>query len=333
MISHLVTLRKHYLYLKMTNKDFSLYYRKKYNSVAELNFTPFDFFISAFNDSERVQTVFENVPANNKFWLILPEYGYKPEQIPTKGTVLVFNEDQDESDVVISLFDQIGINFQTQSVCVDITGFIRPHLVFLVRYLATVGIKVVSFIYTDPVKYIKKENTDFSLDHTEIRQIIGCEGSHFPNATNDYLLIGAGYDYQRINDVSVNKADTKKVQLFGFPSLQPDMYQENILKAYKAEENSSGIDPELSLFAPANDPFITAAVIQKYIQRENRRSPITNLYLCPLSTKAQTLGFALYYVFECLNEPVSVIFPFSSKYSRETTEGVSKIWMYVVEFN
>lgn len=34
-------------------------------------------------------------------------------------------------------------------------------------------------------------------------------------------------------DVSKNKDDTKKVQLFEFPSLHSDIYQENILKNIK----------------------------------------------------------------------------------------------------
>jgi hypothetical protein len=50
-----------------------------------------------------------------------------------------------------------------------------------------------------------------------------------------------------------------------------------------------------------------------------------------LSTKAQTLGFALYYASQCLSKPVSVIFPFTTEYSRETTEGFSRIWKYSIE--
>jgi len=44
-----------------------------------------------------------------------------------------------------------------------------------------------------------------------------------------------------------------------------------------------------------------------------------------------TLGFAIYYAWECLNKPVSIIFPFTSGYSRETTQGFSRIWKYTIE--
>lgn len=53
--------------------------------------------------------------------------------------------------------------------------------------------------------------------------------------------------------------------------------------------------------------------------------------LCPLATKAQLLGFALYYLTECRNMPVSVLFPFCASYDRETTKGLTRIWKYTVE--
>lgn len=151
------------------------------------------------------------------------------------------------------------------------------------------------------------------------------------------MVIGSGYDDKRITDVSRNKANARKVQLFGFPSLQPDMYQENVIRAYRAEEASTGgekyfIDSATSIFAPANDPFVTAQSLKEFLDNENKRRKITNLYLSPLSTKSQTLGFALYYITECLDEPVSIIFPYCSGYTRETTSGISKIWKYTIEF-
>ncbi|MDB2463120.1 hypothetical protein N9W61_03370 [Algibacter sp.] len=203
--------------------------------------------------------------------------------------------------------------------------------------MALKKIKKINIIYSDPETYIKKENTNFSDSFLDVKQIVGCQGNHNPNTDNDVLIIGAGYDDKRISDVAINKANAMKIQVFGFPSLQPDMFQENILRAYKAEESSmvgdlSFIDSNHSIFAPANDPFITAQLISEFVKKENERKEISNLYLSPLATKSQALGFTLFYVFECLDKPVSIIFPYYERYTRETSKGIAKIWLYTLEF-
>ena len=63
--------------------------------------------------------------------------------------------------------------------------------------------------------------------------------------------------HQLIAQVAENKEFSKKVQIFGLPSLRAHMYQENVLRAYKAEEavGRDTVDESSSYFAPANDPF------------------------------------------------------------------------------
>lgn len=323
--------------------DYSIFYKKKFNNVAELKAAKkYNLFISAYNDSTRVKSVFEEVDSMEKHWLSFPEYQYDAKELPVVDGSIVkifcFDQSLKEGEIVRNYVQQSAINFSTVGrVCIDITGFIRPHLIFLVRYFFSISVREVDFIYTDPIRYKKKEQTDFSFDYIDVRQVDGCQGTHNPDTNNDILIIGSGYDHLRITDVSKSKNNSKKIQLFGFPSLQPDMYQENILKAYKAEEETSNgretfIDQDKTLFAPANDPFVTANIIKEYLQKENKQKTITNVYLCPLSTKAQTLGVAIFYITQCLDEPASIIFPFCSRYSRETTEGISKIWRYTVEF-
>lgn len=325
--------------------DYSIFYKKKYNSTAELGGdTAYDLFISAYNDSARVKEVFNSITAKEKHWLIFPEYCYaaseEPKQSADNEKIFTFDKNLRESTLIRNYIEQAKIDLKNiGKVCIDITGFIRPHLVFFVRYLHQIEVTSIDFIYSDPAKYKKKEHTDFSFDYTHVRQIDGCQGAHSTDVSNDFLIIGAGYDHLRITDVSKNKDNTRKVQLFGFPSLQPDMYQENILKAYKAAEEtiSKGeevfIDEDNTIFAPANDPFVTANIISQFVNRKNKEREITNLYLCPLSTKAQTLGIALFFITECLDMPCSIIFPICERYSKETTEGISKIWRYVVEFD
>ncbi|MDB5087851.1 MAG: hypothetical protein JWR09_1845 [Mucilaginibacter sp.] len=326
-------------------KDFSIFYKKKFVSTDQLKAdSNYDVFISAYNDSKRVREVFNEINASNKHWILFPEYKYKKSEEPTLNTtsekIFTFDDTLTEGGIIRKYINDSEINLLNgDKICVDITGFIRPHLVFLIRLFSSMGAANIDFIYTDPIKYEKGAQTDFSSDYTLVRQIDGCQGSHNPETTNDFLIIGAGYDHLRIMDVSKNKDNTKKVQLFGFPSLQPDMYQENILKAYKAAEEtvSKGeeifVDDDNTIFAPANDPFVTANILRDFIKKQQIKKTITNLYFCPLSTKAQTLGIALYYISECIDTPTSIIFPICSRYSRETTEGISKIWRYTVEFH
>lgn len=320
--------------------DYTINYKTKYDSVEKfVEANEYDIFLSAYNDSNRVKKVFNQVKSKEWHWLVLPEYKYDEGECPNeRENCKVFKYDfgLDESEIIRAYFDKVVIGDHT-SLCIDITGFIRPHLIFLVRYLNELPIKKVDFIYSDPDTYAKKEETPFTIDFVDVDSVKGCEGEHPPDTSNDLLIIGSGYDDKRITDVSKKKANARKVQLFGFPSLQPDMYQENVIKAYKAEEASTGgekhfIDSSTSIFAPANDPFVTAQNLKDFIEVENKRKKITNLYLSPLSTKAQTLGFALYYITECIGESVSIIYPYCSGYTRETTIGISKVWKYTVEF-
>lgn len=323
-----------------TLRDYTLFFKRKFDSIDALKAaTDYDLLISSYNDSERVKKVFESINAKDKHWLIMPEYRYAENEYPVdEGRKFVFSGNESESRIIRSYFQESGLSISSTRICVDITGFIRPHLVFLVQFLASQKAKAVDFIYSDPVRYAKKEETSFSDDYHSIRPIEGCLGTHDTDTSNDLLIIGAGYDSDRINDIAKSKADARKVQMFGFPSLQPDMYQENILRAYQAEEYSSNgrsdfIDGANTLFAPANDPFVTANVLSEFIHRGFKENKISNLYLSPLSTKAQTLGFALFYVAEGHGKPVSMVFPFCRGYSRETTEGIAKIWKYTVEFD
>jgi hypothetical protein len=116
--------------------------------------------------------------------------------------------------------------------------------------------------------------------------------------------------------------------------LRADMYQENVLRAFKASD-AIGTNKTFDIdrfFAPANDPFITAATLSEIVKLRERHGPITNLYLSPLATKPQALGFALYYLAECVGKNASILFPISTRYERETSTGLSRVWKYTVQY-
>ena len=291
--------------------------------------TTWDTYISAYNTSARVIQVFERVKARRKIWLVQPEYGFEKSAVPDNAFVA---QTRDEA-VFWRQFDEFaGRDWADGSVCIDITGFMRPQLVFLVLYL--LGIKNRPFValYSDPIHYAKREDTVFSKGPVvKVRQIRGCEGCHVPNSISDCLVIGMGYDDELVRRVAEWKDDARKIQLYGLPSLEADMYQESVLRCSKASEALGRLGDE-RCFAPANDPFATAYVLQARVRAEkNVPRAMTNLYLAPLGTKPQTLGFAMFFATELRGTATSIIFPVTEGYEQETSRGLARTWIYNVE--
>ena len=312
--------------------DYEVFYKKKY-AVGHLpTDRSWDLFVSAYNADDRVNQVFQNVVASEKHWLIFPEYRYSEDEYPDGKTFSL--SDEGEIAVLQSYLNQITVDLTKIRICVDITGFMRPHLLFLLWCFMQKGVKQFDVLYAEPSYYTDREKTDFSVGAVnEPRQVSGFEGIHNTDTTNDFLIIGSGYDDRLIARAAESKNNARKVQVFGLPSLRPDMYQENVLRANQAVEAvgvGAGDEPN-NFFAPAYDPFVTASVLREIVNRNHARKPITNLYLCPLATKAQTLGFALYFLTERQNTATSVIYPFTDTYSRETSKGVARVWQYTVE--
>lgn len=260
------------------------------------------------------------------------EYCYSKADYPSEA--IFYPHITDEAEFISSLWDSLPSNTRNLRICIDISGFIRPYLVFLVRWLFEMGVKKFDAIYAEPVQYQKRELTEFSdAVVTNVRQISGCEGNHVPDISKDILILGSGYEDTLIANVAENKAKATKLQLLGFPSLRADMYQENVLRVARVED-SLGLavdDSVRSFFAPANDPFLAAAALQDKVNDWKARKGITNLYLSPLSTKAHVLGFTLYYLSECLDSPASIIFPFEERYRPNTSRGIARIWKFGIE--
>ncbi len=110
------------------------------------------------------------------------------------------------------------------------------------------------------------------------------------------------------------------------------MYQENILRTVAEADSFTDNAIDNPLFAPASDPFETASVIKQYIELNNCLKKYRHIYISPLSTKAQTLGLGLVFLNEYRNLHVSVIYPFTGQYKKETSLGLGKMWKYTIEF-
>ena len=112
------------------------------------------------------------------------------------------------------------------------------------------------------------------------------KGHTIQDTSNDLLIIGAGYDHPLIAHAAEFKSNARKLQVLGFPSLRPDMYQENVLQVQKAAEHVGGRGDGMdTVFVPANDPFNTALKLHNVVEQFSKTKPITNLYLCPIFHK------------------------------------------------
>ncbi|WP_417809618.1 hypothetical protein [Thioclava sp.] len=295
-----------------------------------------DVFISAYNDSERVKHVFASVAATVKFWWILPEYGYSKEdldKIPA-GEVKIEGLPENEADLVLQGVEKSGLKDPTHlSICIDITGFMRPHIFMLLKYFKTLKAKSLTILYTEPERYSRGADTSFSLkDIQDVRQVSGYEGIHIPDTNKDVLLLGVGYDHQLMGQAIRFKEGARLLQLLSLPSLAADMYQESLVRVDKVDTDELNPPGRTEQFCSANDPFLVAASASKLYHREQANGGITNFYMCPLATKPQALGFALFYLRELADTASSVIFPFPRNYSKKTSEGIGRIWRYPIEF-
>lgn len=307
--------------------DFNYFRKYHYNFPEELSALPeYDCLISSFIDIDRVKCPAAKIPCKRQIWVC--DESPVPAYLEGKE---IFRITKDTDGGISASVIKAG----AKRLCLDITGFVVPQFLLLLRYLYSSGITQMDVIYTEPNQYKENENTQFSERFAKVEQVVGYSGTYTSEMENDLLVIAAGYDHSRIIDVANYKKSAKKVLLFGFPSSSPGMFQENIIRAYQAEAavgSDCFKDMDMNIFAPANDPFSTAQAMKEYIDRESKRRNFSNVYLAPLSSKPQALGFALYYIWENgLEKPMSIIYPFCERYIGDTATGIARVWRYEVE--
>ena len=321
-------------------RDYTLFSRCEM-SHEKISGNSWDVFVSAYNSSPRVSALWQAVNSSKRIWAVHREYGYASAEMPTGGDVVTSVGMSDEAEFVMSILDVVKSackgDIAQSTIAFDITGFMRAELMFLVRALKDSGAANVDFFYSEPSRYSHKGWTQFSDgDVLDVRQVIGCEGLHDVEASNDLLVIGTGYDDALMASVAEHKPHSRKALVLGLPSLLPDMYQENVWRVSQAAESIGfGFSSAPSEhYAPANDPFVTATVVSELVCSAKSRDGVKNVYLSPLGTKAQVLGFAIYFATECAgsNGSTSAILPVVKGYARGTSEGVGRVWKYSVPF-
>lgn len=315
----------------MSSIDYSAF-RKSRVLPSKLGELSFDVLLSAYNDSARVQTVFSEVGAAAKHWLVHCEYGYPTAEHPHGAAVS--GADEPAIDYLDRCIRQAKLS-PGMSLAVDITGMMRPHLLVLPLLLRAAGITNVSFLYSDPVGYSDGGATRFTKGPIEdVNVIPGLEGSHRVAVdAHDVLIIGAGYDHELVKAVAENKRLADHYLMVGLPALQPHMYQESVYRVSGASESIRDFRGRSLLFAPANDPFVTAQVLSDHVGGLRAAGRADNLYLAPVGPKTQVLGFGWYFLCEARRESASMIFPYASRYSRETSHGITGTSVFELELD
>jgi hypothetical protein len=317
----------------LTSIDYSVFSRRRLQS-SDLPHEQFDVFVSSFNDSDRVKGVFNGITAPRKIWLLHPEYGYSIDELPVGAEVFAGSNNQSAPEFWSSFLDSMDFpNVEQLSIAFDITGMMRPHLLLLPLILRLQGFTKVTFYYADPVAYVSGDSTTFAKGPVQsVGLIPGLEGTHIVAPTaSDVLIIGAGYDHVLVRALAESKRSADHYLMVGLPSLQPHMYQESVFRISRASESIRDFRNRSLLFAPANDPFMTAQVLSDHVRRLRRDGLADNLYLSPVGAKTQVLGFAWFFLCEERTKPTSMLFPFSTSYSRETSRGLSSIHAFVME--
>lgn len=305
--------------------DYKKYYKYHFDPEEGFDCPKYDLFISAYDGCDRTIIPFNKAKADEKLWMLFPQYNYDVDK-PQHN--VYYNVEKMESNYFREFMSQYNKeNLPAMSICIDSTGFLRAHLLFLIAYLCHEGVRKIDTLYTEPIMYSKADETNFSNNIECVRAVEGYTNT--PDTSeepNDVLVVCSGYDEKLFSAVASYKSNCKhKFHIIGFPSLQPDMYQESMLRFYKIKES---VGNSQRMFAPAFDPFVTAQTIDEIIKTIPNA---TNIYLSPLSTKPQTIGMGLFYLFNRNARSVSVLFPFSMEYTSGHTKGIKRTWRYTLE--
>jgi hypothetical protein len=314
--------------MKMINFDY--FYREEC-PLTSLKDKQWDFFVSAWDGSERVRQVFDAVRADVKLWIIHPEYGIATIDLPDEDKLIAQTDPAEGMTSLIQHLKGLGADANSR-ICVDITGMMRPQIAVLTRLLKFNGIEKFDAIYSQPDSYSGRENTKFSSGVVAgVQEIVGFEGINSP-AAHEVLIVAPGFDDVLLREVFSHKERATRVQIFGLPSLQPDMYQHNVLKAYGIDTPLPEETAHTRRFASASDPFAMASELSSIVGWFSRTQPKTRFYISPLATKAQMLGAALFHMTKPVDVAASIIYPVVSAHTPGTSTGIAKLSINTIDF-
>ena len=294
--------------------------------VKEITKLHYDVFISAFDGCERTISTYDKIIAPKKYWIVFPQYEQNKDELPEK---YITSDKLLESEFIPEIIEKIEL--EGKHICVDSTGFLIPHLVFLIQLFKRAEISKYDILYSEPASYKKAEETEFTRSVNVPRPVEGYSASAKIVNGNDALIIFAGFNDALVTSVARNKSKSLYKYLFtGFPSLQADMYQQNLIQLSKSKE-SIGETYVTYLKAPAYDPFVAANKVQEIVTELMKdKYNIEYIHVAPLSTKPMAIASALVYLThpQC---PIDIIYPPSDTYVSGHAIGIKRTWRYTIE--
>lgn len=305
--------------------NYSYYFIEEIKDVSS---SQYDVFLSVYDGCERTKEVFNKVKATSKHWLVIPQYNQPDDERPA---TFLYSSSIDESDYILEVIESIEID-PDKKVCIDSTGFIIPHLLFLIQYLKRQGINSFDILYSEPQQYEDAELTEFTKRVNHTRPIGGYSTAARDVDGEDTLIVFVGFNDEMVTNVAREKNQAKHKYLFtGFPSLQADMYQQNLIQLNKSIE-TIGQKHVHYCKAPAYDPFVTAQKLQGIIDNRLKEStPVNFIHIAPLSTKPMAIASALVY-FNNPDAPIDIIYPPAEEYKSHHSIGLKRTWRYTLEF-
>lgn len=312
---------------------YDYFFRKKLSVQSNWS-EDWDILLSSWDDSARVKKCYELATAKRKLWLVHPEYQIAAERLPTEDHFTIMGDEADGIQALLQRLEDTGLDFRSARIAVDITGMLRPHIALLTKFLQIKGCRRFDAIYAEPTSYPDRENTKFtSGDVIEVREVIGFEGQNRVSQDREVLIVAPGFDDVLLREIVSHKERAERVQIFGLPSLQPDMYQHNVLKALGVDTPLPEETKGIRHFASAFDPFAMATELSSIVSRHRMRSAATRFYVAPLATKTQMLGAALFYLTECQHGMLSILYPISSSHVPGPSVGISRAWLFKIDFD
>lgn len=305
--------------------NYSYYFIEEIKDVSALQY---DVFISVYDGCERTKYVFNKVKASNKHWLVIPQYNQSDDEKPA---TFLYSSGTIESDYILEVIKSIEIDTD-KKICIDSTGFIIPHLLFLIQHLKRKGVKSFDILYSEPQKYEDAESTEFTKRVNHTRPIDGYSTVARDVDGEDTLIVFVGFNDEMVTNVAREKSLARHKYLFtGFPSLQADMYQQNLIQLNKSIE-TIGQKHVHYCKAPAYDPFVAAQKLQEIVNKRLKKSnPVNFIHIAPLSTKPMAIAAALVY-FNNPDAPIDIIYPPAEEYKSHYSLGIKRTWRYTIEF-
>lgn len=305
--------------------DYSYYFMDEIKDCGDLCY---NLFISGYDGCARTTIPYGKIHADEKYWLVFPQYEQGIDDLPDD---YLTSEKLSEDEYVLEVFEKIDLE-EGKTLCIDATGILIPHLLFIIQFLKRRGFKNFDIIYSEPSNYPKAEDTVFTKNVNRPRPVEGYSTSAKNVNGDDALIIFAGFDDALVTAVARDKSKSLYKYLFtGFPSIQADMYQQNLLQLSKSKE-SIGETFVTRCMAPAYDPFVAASRLQRIVDDlMQSKYNIEYIHISPLSTKPMAIAAALVYLSN-KQHPIDVIYPPADTYLSEHAVGLKRTWRYTIEF-